>query len=143
MYNFIEKLHSGWAYIALLLLLFASINALLGLTSKKEFSSKDKTIALLALIAVHIQLVIGFILYFISDKGIKAFQIPNAMKSELRLTMLEHPLINIIAIVLITIGWSRHKKVETSLHKFKAIGIFYAIGLGLILLRLPWSLWLK
>jgi hypothetical protein len=33
----------------------------------------------------------------------------------LRLTSLEHPLINIIAIALITIGWSKHKKAADSL----------------------------
>jgi hypothetical protein len=60
----------------------------------------------------------------------------------IRLTSLEHPLINIIAIALITIGWSRHKKATTSEAKFKAITLFYGIGLLLILSRIPWYLWL-
>jgi hypothetical protein len=60
----------------------------------------------------------------------------------LRLTSLEHPLINIIAIVLITIGWSKHKKLTDSNSKFKTFAIFYGLGLLLILSRLPWSLWL-
>ena len=144
MYNFIEKIHSGWAYLALLVLIIAVANSLLGLMAKKEFTAKDRTIALVALIAVHIQLVVGFILYFISEKGFKAFSSEGAMKiPELRLTMLEHPLINIIAILLITIGWSKHKKTEASNLKFKSIGMFYAIGLVLILSRLPWNLWLN
>lgn len=142
MYHFIQKLHSGWAYIALILLVFAVINALIGIASKKEFYKRDRMISLLALISVHIQLVIGFVLYFVSPLGLKAFSTEGAMKiPELRLTMLEHPLINIIAITLITIGWSKHKKVMTGLQKFKSIGIFYAIGLILILSRLPWNLW--
>lgn len=144
MYNFVQKLHSGWAYIALILLVFAVVNSLLGYFSKKEFTPKDRIIALLTLIAVHIQLVIGFIVYFVSPLGFKAFSTEGAMKiSELRLTMLEHPLINIIAITLITIGWSKHKKMTSSLPKFKSIGMFYAIGLVLILSRLPWKLWLN
>jgi hypothetical protein len=61
----------------------------------------------------------------------------------LRLTSLEHPLTNIIAIVLITIGWSKHKKGETNSAKFKSIAVFYGIGLALILIRIPWSLWFK
>jgi hypothetical protein len=61
----------------------------------------------------------------------------------LRLTSLEHPLTNIIAIVLITIGWSKHKKAENSLAKFKSITIFYGLGLVLILSRIPWKLWLN
>src|SRR3546814_8729542 len=50
-----------------------------------------------------------------------------------RLLALEHPLINIIAVVLITIGFSRHKKQTADASKFKSIAIFYAIGLVLIL----------
>ena len=143
MYNFIQKFHSGWAYLALLLLVFAVINSVIGMSSKKEFTAKDRKIALFALIATHIQLVVGLILYFISEVGMKAFSTEGAMKiPELRLTMLEHPLINIIAITLITIGWSKHKKGATNESKFKSITLFYGLGLVLILIRIPWKLWL-
>lgn len=139
MYNFIQKFHSGWAYLALLLLLVAVVNSFIGYLSKKEFTAKDKKIALYALIATHIQLVVGLILYFVSPLG-KA-SLGNMKDGALRLTSLEHPLINIIAIVLITIGWSKHKKGNTSEAKFKPLSFLYAIGLLLILARIPWSLW--
>jgi Na+/H+-dicarboxylate symporter len=143
MYNFIQKFHSGWAYLALLLVVFAVVNSVIGMTSKKEFTAKDRKIALFALIATHIQLVVGLILYFISEVGMKAFSTEGAMKiPELRLTMLEHPLTNIIAIALITIGWSKHKKGATNKAKFKSIALFYGLGLVLILIRIPWKLWL-
>lgn len=139
MYTFIQKFHSGWAYLALLLLVFAVINSFLGMSSKKEFTPKDRKIALLGLIATHIQLVVGLILYFVSPLG-KA-SLGNMDDSAVRLTSLEHPLINIIAIVLITVGWSKHKKAITSEAKFKTIAIFYGLGLLLILSRIPWKLW--
>lgn len=139
MYDFIQKFHSGWAYLALLLLIVAVVNSLLGMTSKKEFTAKDRKIALFGLIATHIQLVVGLILYFVSPLGKASFgQMSDA---SLRLTSLEHPLINIIAIVLITIGWSRHKKTATSEAKFKSITLFYGLGLVFILARIPWHLW--
>jgi heme A synthase len=140
MYNFIQKFHSGWAYIALILLVFAIINSFLGGSAKKEFTSKDRRIALFGLIAIHIQLLVGLILYFVSPLG-KA-SLGQMKDAALRLTSLEHPLINIIAIVLITVGWSKHKKAITSEAKFKSIWLFYLIGLALILLRLPWNSWL-
>ena len=140
MYNFIQKFHSGWAYLALLLLVVAVVNSLIGMTSKKEFTAKDRKIALFGLIATHIQLVVGLILYFVSPLG-KA-SLGNMKDAALRLTSLEHPLINIIAIVLITVGWSRHKKLTTNEAKFKSITIFYGLGLLLILARIPWKLWL-
>jgi hypothetical protein len=139
MYEFIQKFHSGWAYLALLLLVIAALNSVLGMVSKKEFSSKDRTIALLGLIFSHVQLLVGLVLYFISPLG-KA-GLSEMSNAAIRLTALEHPLINIIAIVFITIGWSKHKKVTTSEAKFKTISIFYGIGLLLILARIPWHLW--
>ena len=141
MYVFIQKFHSGWAYIALLLLVIAVVNSLIGLASKKEFTAKDRKIALFGLIGTHTQLLIGLILYFVSPLGLSSFgQMSDKM---LRLTSLEHPLINIIAITLITIGWSKHKKLITNESKFKTFSIFYGLGLVLILIRVPWSLWFK
>lgn len=138
------NVHSYLAYAALALLVLASINAILGLTSKKIFTDKDLRISLFTMIICHIQLLVGLIVYFVSEKGFQAFAIEGAMKnSDLRLTMLEHPLINIIALVLITIGWSKHKKEESNNGKFKKIAVFYMLGLVLILSRLPWSSWLN
>lgn len=139
MYEFIQKFHSGWAYLALILLVVAVLNSIMGMTSKKEFTPKDRKIALFGLIATHIQLVVGLILYFVSPLG-KA-SLGQMSDASLRLTSLEHPLINIIAIALITIGWSKHKKAATNEAKFKSISVFYALGLVLILARIPWHLW--
>ena len=139
MYNFVQKFHSGWAYLALLLLVIAVFNSFSGWFSKREFTSKDKKTALFALIATHLQLVIGFILYFTSPKGLDSLGYME--DAELRLTALEHPIVNILAIVLITIGWSRHKKAVASDLKFKSIFVFYLLGLVLILIRIPWQAW--
>ena len=140
MYEFIQKFHSGWAYLVLLILVVAVVNALLGLSSKKEFTTKDRKIALFALIFTHIQLVIGLIAYFVSPLGLASFG--QMSDKALRLTSLEHPLINIIAIVLIPIGWSKHQKLTDATAKFKTFAVFYGLGLLLILSRIPWSLWL-
>ncbi len=144
MYNFILKFHSGWAYLALLILVVAVVNAAIGFFSKKEFTAKDRKISLFALIAIHIQLLVGIILYFVSSNGIQMIKAVGmgGLTTESRLLALEHPLINIIAIVLITIGWSKHKKLVSSESKFKTFSIFYGIGLLLILSRIPWKLWL-
>lgn len=139
MYEFIQKFHSGWAYVALILLVFAVLNSVLGLTSSKEFTAKDRKIALFGLIAIHIQLLVGLVLYFVSPLGMSGFNMKDAA---LRLTSMEHPLINVIAIALITIGWSKHKKLTENSAKFKKIAVMYGLGLVLILLRLPWSSWL-
>lgn len=139
MYEIIQKAHSGWAYLVLLMLLVATVNALIGKSSKREFTAKDRRISLFGLIATHLQLVFGLVLYFVSPFGMAS--LGQMSDKALRLTSLEHPLINIIAIALITIGWSKHKRAADSMAKFNAIVVFYGIGLLAILSRIPWSLW--
>jgi NADH:ubiquinone oxidoreductase subunit 2 (subunit N) len=139
MYDFIKQFHSGWAFLAILVLAIAVVNSFIGKSSNKEFTAKDRKIALFALIGTHTQLLVGLVLYFVSGRGFASL---GQMKdASLRLTSLEHPLINIIAIALITIGWSKHKKAATNEAKFKSIAVFYGLGLVLILSRIPWSLW--
>lgn len=142
----IKMLHSGWAYITLLVLIFAVVNATIGLASKKEFKDKDLRVSLFTLIVSHIQLVIGLLALFVSaqfdyvlDNGMGA-----AMKeSAIRLIVVEHPLMMILAIVLITMGFSKHKKQTTDNGKFKTIAFYYGIALLFVLSRIPWSQWLS
>ena len=141
MYETIQSVHSILAYAALGLLVLASINAIFGLTSKKLFTDKDLRLSLFTLIICHIQLLVGLILYFVSPLG--SAQLGNMKDAAMRLTSLEHPLINIIALALITIGWSKHKKEESNNGKFKKIAIFYTIGLILLLAMIPWENWTK
>jgi len=139
MYEIIQKAHSGVAYSVLLVLLVAVINAFVGFISKKQFLPKDRRMALFAMILCHLQLLLGLVLYFLSPLGLSAFgEMSNA---ELRLTSLEHPLVNILAIVFITIGWSKHKKENTDTGKFKKIAFLYLVGLLFILSRIPWTNW--
>jgi NADH:ubiquinone oxidoreductase subunit 2 (subunit N) len=141
MYTALQSAHSIFAYVVLAILFMASLNAITGLTGKRLFKDKDLRLSLFALIVSHLQLLVGFIIYFVSPLGLKSFG--QMGDSALRLTSLEHPLINIIAIVLITIGWSKHKKEESNNGKFKKIAIFYTLGLVLILSRIPWANWMS
>ncbi|TJY38096.1 hypothetical protein [Pontimicrobium aquaticum] len=145
MYDIVKMLHSYWAYLVLFILLLAVLNAFLGLLGKKEYNAKAFRISLFTLIVSHIQLLIGMILYFVSPM----FDMWSEMGSEVmktasvRLYLVEHPFVNILAVVLITIGYSKHKKKLTSAPKFKIIAIFYVIALVLFLSRIPWDAWLN
>lgn len=144
MYEIIQIVHSYLAYIVLALLFLAVANAILGWVGNKMFTmEKDLRLSLFALILSHIQLVVGLILYFVSSNGLQAIQTlgMGGLNSASRLLAVEHPFVNIIAIVLITIGWSRHKKFMEGRKKFKSITIFYGLGLVLILSRIPWAQW--
>ncbi|MDY7395678.1 hypothetical protein UMM65_10525 [Aureibaculum sp. 2210JD6-5] len=139
-----KMIHSYWAYLVLVLLIIATINAIIGLTQHKEFKDKDLRISLFTLIVTHIQLLIGLGWYFMSPSynALKEVGMGEAMRnSGLRLLSVEHPLMMLIGIIFITMGWVRHKKQTTDKGRFKAIAVFYGLGLLFVLSRIPWSQW--
>ena len=138
-----KEIHSYWAYIVLLLIVFSVVNAINGFLKKRTYTDKDLRIGLFTLIVSHIQLLIGLGWYFMSPwyKALKDNGGEVMKDSASRLLAIEHPITMILAIALITIGWSKHKKKTESISKFKTIAIFYGIALLLILSRIPWSNW--
>ena len=143
MYTLLRTTHSLTAYIVLAVLCFAVVNALLGVLQKRKYTKADLRINLFALIFTHLQVTLGLILYFVTP----LFQSWSAMgagvmkDAYLRKMLVEHPF-GIVAVTLVTIGWSLHKKQKTDAAAFKRIFIFYGIGLLLILGVLPWKTWM-
>lgn len=146
MYRAIYYLHSYWAYMVILVVFLATINALIGVFSKKPYGAKDFRISLFALICTHLQLLIGLILFFVSPKIVwfsENIDMGLIMKnSTMRMYNVEHPLLMIIAIALITIGYSKHKKKLSSAPKFETLAIFYTLAFAAILAMIPWSIWI-
>ena len=138
-----KDVHSYWAYLVLAILIFAVVNAITAILKKRTFTDKDLRIGLFTLIVSHIQLLIGLGWYFMSPwyKALKTNGSEVMGDKAARLLAVEHPLMMIIAIVFITIGWSKHKKQTEDAAKFKTFAIFYGIALLLILSRIPWSNW--
>jgi len=140
----IKTIHSYWAYLAVLLLVITVINAIIGLTKNKNFNDTDLRISLFTLIVIHIQLILGFVVYYVSPyyESMREMGMGATMKDAgVRLYTVEHPLMMILAIILITIGFSKHKKQTTDKGKFKTLAIFYGLGLLFVLSRIPWSQW--
>ena len=141
----VQFIHSGWAYIVLLVLIVATLNAIIKFFGNKEFDAKDFRISLFTLITMHIQLLIGIVLFFLKDYFSTIKEVGGmgeVMKnSELRNLIIEHPITMIIAVTLVTIGYSKHKKKLVSKPKFKMLAIFYTLALVLVLAKIPWNLW--
>lgn len=139
-----KEIHSYWEYIVLIVLMYTVSNAIIGFVKKKEFTDKDLRIGLFALIVCHIYLLIGLAWYFMSPWFDALMSNATAVMTDksLRLVAVEHPIAMILAIGLITIGWSKHQKNTTALAKFKIVAIFYGLGLLLILSKIPWGNWI-
>ena len=133
----IKHAHSGLRWILLILLILAVANAFMGWRNKKTYTDKDKKIHLFAMIFIHIQVLIGFISYYLNLGGKVNF---GGMKGNpvIRFFTVEHMSMMLLAVIIITIGFSRAKKIEEASLRFRLIFITYLIGLLLILAGIPW-----
>jgi membrane protein DedA with SNARE-associated domain len=84
----------------------------------------------------HIQLIIGLVLYFTSPKVV--FEASSMSSPLLRFFLVEHISLMIIAIILITVGYAKSKRITDIRKKNRTIVIYYAISLVLILAAIPW-----
>ena len=128
--NILLHAHSGLRYVVLGLLIAAIIAAYSNWQSGKQGDSK---IYLFAFISTHVQLLIGLILYAMSPK-VNFGLISDKL---FRFFSIEHGFMMLIAIVLITVGRIRSKKLEGAA-RHRTVLYYYALALIIILAAIPW-----
>ncbi|MFD2148491.1 cytochrome B [Mucilaginibacter antarcticus] len=130
-YSIVQHLHSGFRYIVLVLFIYTIIAALLGWFGKRPYTNGNRLTNLFAMISAHTQLLIGIALYFLSP--LVQFAGSTMKDPVLRYYTVEHQVIMLIALVLITIGHSKSKKALSAEAKHKTIALFYGIALLIII----------
>lgn len=132
--------HSLLRYILLAFILLTIFKAFSGWLGKKPYLPGDKKVALFTLISAHLQLVIGLVLYFVSPTvKVGLGDMGAAMKDPgLRFWSVEHIGMMLLAIILITVGYSVAKRGKDDEAKHKKIAIFYLIALIIIFVSIPW-----
>lgn len=140
MYTGLLHTHSLLRWIMLILLIMTVVRSYNGWKSKRSFTPGDKKLTLFTLIFSHVQLLIGFLLYMVSPIVQSAMEdMGAAMKDPiLRFYAVEHILVMIIAILVITVGNAMAKRAANDTDRFKKIFIYFFIGLVLILASIPW-----
>jgi hypothetical protein len=130
-YSIFQELHSIFRYVVFVLVLLAIIQSLLGWLGKNPYTPFNRKINLFALISAHTQLLIGIILYFLSP--LVQFNSGTMKNDTTRYFTVEHWVMMIIAIVLITMGHSKSKKLILPEAKHRIIFIFYGIALLVVI----------
>jgi len=115
-------------YIVLLIVIVKSFMGKIA-NPKKDFLLTS------VLMLAHIQLILGVVLLFefISNAGVHMGESAN------RFSAVEHPLMMIIGVILITIGKVKAKKIEDLEKVNKTIFSYFFIALVLFALRTPWD----
>ena len=139
----IVALHSLLRWLIVIFLLINIIRSFLSIDESK-YSTSDLSWNYRLLFVTHINWVIGLGQYFFGAKGFVYFSqydFGEIMKSSvMRFWALEHPLLMITAVVLITISRKIAKTpIEgTAKPKHKKLGLLYGLALLAILVAIPW-----
>jgi hypothetical protein len=140
MYNTLIIIHNILRWGVLFAGIYAITKAAQGVINKKDFEKADNLSQIIFVIFCHTQLLIGLILYFISPAVDQAFKSGEMMKNAgFRFVAVEHIATMVIAIAFIQVGRTLSKKAANSLSKHKIALKYFAIGMIMILARIPWS----
>ncbi|MBD1393624.1 cytochrome B [Mucilaginibacter glaciei] len=125
-YSFFKYFHSGFRYFVIIVVLLAIISAFAGWFGKKQYTEANRKTNLIAMILFHTQLLIGLVLYFLSPFVVFA---KTTMKDPMaRYWTVEHITMMIFAIVLVTIGHAKSKRITLPVGKHRTIAIFYSLA---------------
>lgn len=141
----LKEIHSFVAYFFLLSTLVFVIFCIVNFVKKLPFTKTQLLLSKLSFISSHIQLLFGFSLWWLHGYAeLLSSDAKSVMKdSTLRKIVVEHPLTNIIAIMLLTIGYISIKKAgQDSTKHIKGI-IYYGIAIILILAMIPYASWFQ
>ncbi|HAA13981.1 MAG TPA: cytochrome B [Cytophagales bacterium] len=136
MHTGLLHLHSLLRWVILLLLVFSIVRFLVGWLNKHSFGKREERLRLFTLIFSHVQFLVGLVLYFISS--VVQFNDQTMSNKGLRFWAVEHITMMIIAIVLITIGHSKTKRITDSVKKHRLLTIFFGLALLVIFAAMPW-----
>lgn len=137
MYTGLMHTHSLLRYFVLIMLVVVVVVSIQKWLGKKPYSAVDNKLGLYLFIFTHLQLLMGVLLYFISD--MVQFNSSTMKNAELRYWAVEHVTMMAIAIVLITMARITSKKLTDSVAKHKRMFVFNAIALLLIVVSIVMS----
>lgn len=135
MYEFLRGAHSIIRYIILLGGIGVIVTIIMAMRHRVRLFST------IFLVSCHIQFVIGLLLYFVYTDWFNMLKDNTkvVMKNSLyRFFAMEHTLMMLIAIVLVTIGHSKLKKALKTDGKLKPSLILFIIAIVIMLAAIPW-----
>lgn len=142
MYIPLKQAHNIIAMALLIILLVVVIFIVVNYILKRPFTTSLRIAALVGLISTHTQILLGIVLYFLSPLGVSNLSGESIAHPISRFYSLEHPLVMLIAVILLTIGYKATKNENiSSKGKFNRLLVFYGIGFTLIIYMIPWFLW--
>lgn len=138
MYSTLLFLHSLLRWAVLGGLLYGIGRGYRGWLGRHPFAPLDNTVRHTAATLAHVQLMLGYGLYF-SSPLVGGFRLRDAgATSDARFFGLYHVLAMTVAIVVLTIGSALAKRRATDAARFRTMALWFTAALLLVFLAIPW-----
>ncbi len=140
MYSTLIFFHSLTRWLVVISLTYAIYRGYVGFKFRKVFTKRDNAVRHWTATIAHIQLIIGILVYTQSP-SIKYFwkHTREALRNwDVTFYSLVHALIMLLAIVLLTIGSAKTKRMQTDPEKFKTMLLWFFVAFILIFMAIPW-----
>lgn len=140
-YSVLKVIHGYLPWLLLIFLIGTLVKSVIGWFKKgSNYTQIDDKLSLITFILSHIQLLLGLGLYFGGGWYKHFSNMGETMKNaDLRFMTVEHITIMILAIILISVGRIRSKKMVGSDAKHKTTAIFFGLALAGIIWGIPWD----
>lgn len=141
MFPILLALHSLTRWLILITIIWSIVSAYRGYKKHRKFTKVDNWLRLVTVSFVHIQLITGGWLYWISpivDYFLNNFSVA-VHQTQARFFGMEHITMMVLGVSLVTIGSSLARRKKKDQEKFKAIYVWYSIALLVIFFSIPWE----
>lgn len=138
MYLTLLTLHSWVRWVVLLGLLVGLGRAYRGWVGRQPFTALDDTTRHTVATVAHVQLVLGYLLYFNSPL-VRAFHLRDVTHAPSALFFgLQHVAFMTLAVVVLTIGSALAKRRLTDAGKFRTMALWFTAALLVLVVAIPW-----
>ncbi|PKA15626.1 hypothetical protein CH363_13195 [Leptospira haakeii] len=140
MYPYLLIIHSHVRWVVLVVILISISLSLLGFLRRRSFGKIDDLFRILVISLSHLQLVIGFTLYFYSPivRSFFANKAESILVPEARFFGSTHISLMIASVILLTLGSAIAKRKTENQEKFKSLLFWFITSLLLIFIAIPW-----
>ena len=135
-YLIFKHVHSVLRWLVLSGLLIVIVRSAIFLIRPWKEKPGEQKIVSMSVSILHLQVLLGLILYFISPKVI--FSSESMSSPVLRFYLMEHISLMLLSVILITFGLVFSKKAISPRKKHLRVLLFFCIGLIIIFMAIPW-----
>jgi hypothetical protein len=131
--------HSLVRWLVLVAVTARTVKGMVGLAQGSAFGDLDRRLSLLSVIVTDLQVLFGIVLYAVSPNVRQAFADPGAAMGNgaLRLVFVEHPLMAVVAVVLVHVSHAVGKRSGDDRKRHIVATVCGVLALAAILARLP------